>query len=193
MRELIAAGPLPVRKRPRHCGTGGGGSRQSPWRGDRAPGFETREPHGVGGRLRQDPRLRARKACRNSGCPLPVCPRIGRARDASGDGARHGRLHVARAGGGAASWISVPTSSPLARSSMRWPRESAPSVGRPRWTRWPRSSTKSPSRSDASIPRCLVPSGGSWRGASRKTPGRVTRPHSISPEISPASGSTSRS
>ncbi len=100
----------------------------------RAPGPEAREPDGVQGWRRQDPRLRS---CQDDTalCPAGRRHRLVRSRrDAARERARHGRLHVAGAGLGASFWTSAPTSSPSARSSTRWSRASVPGRG----TRLPR-------------------------------------------------------
>ena len=72
------------------------GARQGARGRDRPPRLEARERHGVEGRLRQDPRLRPGQA-RRAGLRRSLGDADARAaRDASGHGPGHGRLHVAR-------------------------------------------------------------------------------------------------
>ncbi len=99
LRELVASGePVPTQEAPRRRRPDRRGPRQGARGRHRSPGPEAREPHGLEGRLRQDPRLRPREADRGA-----FAGRVRRADgDRGADAARHrhghGRLHVARAG-----------------------------------------------------------------------------------------------
>ena len=91
-----------ARCRRRSCSTSPPRSpRGSPRRtgGHRAPRPQARERDGLQGRLRQDPRLRARQADRaRRAATLAAMPTVARPRDAARHRHRHRRLHVAGAG-----------------------------------------------------------------------------------------------
>ena len=82
---------------------GRGGAREGARRRDRAPRPQAREHHGVRGRLHQGPRLRPRQAHREARGRARHLrgPDPGRRRQRGGQRDRDGRVHVARAGGGA--------------------------------------------------------------------------------------------
>ena len=108
LRELVASGePLPTKKLLDVAAQTAEGLAKAHACRHRPPGPEAREPDGLEGRLRQDPRLRPGQADGDG-----LARRLGAAdRDRRPDAARHrhghGRLHVARAGERPARRLSV--------------------------------------------------------------------------------------